>query len=78
MVATRAGGNPFFAEEMARILAEEGTRAAELPDTVQALLAARLDSLEPHERQLAAAGRRSSAARSGRARSRGRARGRAT
>jgi class 3 adenylate cyclase/tetratricopeptide (TPR) repeat protein len=52
-VATRAGGNPFFAEEMARMLAEEGTiETAELPGTVQALLAARLDSLEPHERQL--------------------------
>ena len=53
MVATRAGGNPFFAEEMARMLAHEGTiETAELPGTVQALLAARLDSLEPHERQL--------------------------
>lgn len=53
LVVTRAGGNPFFAEEMARMLAEEGTiEAAELPGTVQALLAARLDSLEPHERQL--------------------------
>ena len=52
-VATRAGGNPFFAEEMARMLAEEGAiEAAKLPGTVQALLAARLDSLEPHERQL--------------------------
>ena len=52
-VATRAGGNPFFAEEMARMLATEGTiETAELPGTVQALLAARLDSLEPHERQL--------------------------
>jgi tetratricopeptide (TPR) repeat protein len=53
VVATRAGGNPFFAEEMARMLAEEGRiETAELPGTVQALLAARLDSLEPHERQL--------------------------
>src|SRR5688500_15281913 len=52
-VATRAGGNPFFAEEMARMLAEEGQiETAQLPGTVQALLAARLDSLEPHERQL--------------------------
>jgi class 3 adenylate cyclase/tetratricopeptide (TPR) repeat protein len=52
-VATRAGGNPFFAEEMARMLAEgETIEMAELPGTVQALLAARLDSLEPHERQL--------------------------
>ena len=52
-VAERAGGNPFFAEEMARRLAEEsGGELFELPDTVQGLLAARLDSLEPAERLL--------------------------
>jgi class 3 adenylate cyclase/Tfp pilus assembly protein PilF len=53
LVAERAGGNPLFAEEMARRLTEEeGGVAAELPDTVQAVLAARIDSLEPFERQL--------------------------
>src|SRR4051812_26675345 len=52
-VAERAGGNPFFAEEMVRRLNEEGTDTADrLPDTVHALLAARLDSLEPIERQI--------------------------
>ncbi len=53
-VAERAGGNPFFAEEMARRLAEESgsERLFELPDTVQGLLAARLDSLDPSERTL--------------------------
>src|SRR3954451_9789748 len=52
-VAQRAGGNPFFAEEMVRRLEEEGTDTADtLPDTVHALLAARLDSLEPIERQI--------------------------
>ena len=52
-IAERAGGNPFFAEEMVRRLVEEGAAdAAELPDTVQALLAARLDSLDPFERHL--------------------------
>src|SRR4051812_37678857 len=51
LVAQRAGGNPFFAEEMVRRLSEEGTdTAATLPDTVHALLAARLDSLDPIER----------------------------
>ena len=51
----RAGGNPLFAEEMVQRLAEEGTtRTAELPDTVQGLLAARLDSLAPVERHLLA------------------------
>jgi class 3 adenylate cyclase/tetratricopeptide (TPR) repeat protein len=53
VVAERAGGNPFFAEEMARRLADEsGAELVELPDTVQGLLAARLDSLEPEERRL--------------------------
>ena len=53
VVAERAGGNPLFAEEMVLRLGEEGAgAAAELPDTVQALLAARLDSLEPFERRL--------------------------
>src|SRR3954447_4027968 len=52
-VAQRAGGNPFFAEEMVRRLNEEGTETADrLPDTVHALLAARLDSLDAVERQV--------------------------
>ena len=52
-VAERSGGNPLFAEEMARRISEEGTiEAAELPDTVQAVLAARLDSLDAFERRL--------------------------
>ena len=54
-LAERAGGNPLFAEEMVQRLTEEGAaKAAELPDTVQGLLAARLDSLEPFERHLVA------------------------
>ncbi len=54
-VAARAEGNPLFAEEMVRRLAEEdGASAAELPATVQGLLAARLDSLEPFQRRLLA------------------------
>ena len=52
-VAERSGGNPLFAEEMARRIAEEGaTGGPQLPDTVQAVLAARLDALEPFERRL--------------------------
>ena len=54
-VAARAEGNPLFAEEMVRRLSEqEGASATELPATVQALLAARLDSLEPFQRRLLA------------------------
>ena len=53
LVAERSGGNPLFAEEMVRRLAEEDTEAVdELPDTVQAVLAARLDALEPFERRV--------------------------
>jgi class 3 adenylate cyclase/tetratricopeptide (TPR) repeat protein len=49
----RSGGNPLFAEALIARIAEEGADAsAELPDTLQGLLAARLDSLEPAERQL--------------------------
>jgi class 3 adenylate cyclase/tetratricopeptide (TPR) repeat protein len=51
----RAGGNPLFAEELVQRLAEEGTtRATELPDTVQGLLAARLDALGSLESHLVA------------------------
>ena len=51
-VAERSGGNPLFAEEMARRIAEEGGEGSALPDTVQGVLAARLDSLRPFERRL--------------------------
>jgi class 3 adenylate cyclase/tetratricopeptide (TPR) repeat protein len=53
LVAERSGGNPLFAEEMVRSIVEEsGADVAELPDSVQAVLAARLDALEPFERRL--------------------------
>src|ERR671923_146864 len=51
-VAERSGGNPLFAEEMARRIVEEGGQTEQLPETVQAVLAARLDALEPFERRL--------------------------
>jgi class 3 adenylate cyclase/predicted ATPase len=52
-VVERSGGNPLFAEEMARRISEDGSiDPGELPDTVQAVLAARLDALEPFERRL--------------------------
>ena len=41
-------GNPLFLEETVRLLAEEGGGAPErIPDTVQALIAARIDRLPP-------------------------------
>ena len=52
-LAERSGGNPLFAEAMVQRVAEQdGTGPLELPDTIQGLLAARLDALEPFERQL--------------------------
>jgi len=64
-ILARAEGNPFFLEEMLRHLIDgggivrEGDRwkatdelvRVELPDTVQAVLAARIDLLEPREKR---------------------------
>ena len=61
MIAERAAGNPFFAEEMVRDLAERGVlrgnrgayvstvkpAGVRVPATVQATIAARIDRLEP-------------------------------
>ncbi len=47
----RAGGNPLFAEQYARILLEQGDVPA-LPETVQGIIAARLDGLPEPEKQL--------------------------
>jgi len=47
----RAGGNPLFAEQYVRMLAERGT-AGELPESVQGVIAARLDALPRAEKEL--------------------------
>jgi class 3 adenylate cyclase/tetratricopeptide (TPR) repeat protein len=47
----RAGGNPLYAEEFVRLLADRG-QDGEVPDTVQALIAARLDTLTPGRKAL--------------------------
>lgn len=61
LVAERAGGNPFFAQEMVRELAERGVlngdrggftcatdlAAVTVPATLHAVIAARIDRLEP-------------------------------
>jgi tetratricopeptide (TPR) repeat protein len=63
-VSRATGGNPLFLEEMLRMLVEDGVLVERdgrleplaaldtlrVPDTVQAVLAARLDRLEPEER----------------------------
>jgi class 3 adenylate cyclase/tetratricopeptide (TPR) repeat protein len=50
-VVSRAGGNPFYAEELARSVSARGAVAA-LPDTVQASIQARLDLLPADERRV--------------------------
>jgi tetratricopeptide (TPR) repeat protein len=66
MLIARAQGNPFFLEESVRVLAETGALAGEpgayrlaksvqvvqLPETVQAILAARIDRLPPEDKRL--------------------------
>jgi class 3 adenylate cyclase/tetratricopeptide (TPR) repeat protein len=47
----RAGGNPLYAEEFARMLRDRG-EVGRLPETVQGLIAARLDLLEPEQKAL--------------------------
>jgi class 3 adenylate cyclase/tetratricopeptide (TPR) repeat protein len=53
----RAGGNPLYAEEFVRLLADRELLAGAreevpLPDSVQALIAARLDTLSPERKSL--------------------------
>lgn len=50
-IAERAGGNPLFAEELVRMLLEGSGPGAAIPDTVQAVLTARIDRLLPAERR---------------------------
>ena len=65
-IVARAEGNPFFVEELLRRLIDEGAITREgdrwvatsgatrvsLPDSIQALLAARLDGLPPEEKHV--------------------------
>jgi class 3 adenylate cyclase len=49
----RAGGNPLYAEQYVRMLAERGSADdLALPETVQGIIAARLDALAPAEKAL--------------------------
>ena len=47
----QTGGNPLYAEEYARMLVQ-GESGEALPDTVQGVIAARLDLLEPGEKEV--------------------------
>jgi class 3 adenylate cyclase/tetratricopeptide (TPR) repeat protein len=50
----QAGGNPLYAEEFVRLLADRSrpNEAVEVPDSVQALIAARLDTLAADRKSL--------------------------
>ncbi|MBA2461619.1 MAG: AAA family ATPase, partial [Actinobacteria bacterium] len=48
----RAGGNPLYAEEFVRMVAERGHDRTELPESVQGIIAARLDDLPPEDKGL--------------------------
>jgi class 3 adenylate cyclase/tetratricopeptide (TPR) repeat protein len=49
----RADGNPLYAEQFVRMLDERGTTEdVALPDSVQGIIAARLDALAPQEKAL--------------------------
>lgn len=50
-VAQRAGGNPLFVEELVRMLLEGSAPGAAIPETVQAVITARIDRLPPNERR---------------------------
>ena len=54
LILERAGGNPFFLEEIVQRLLDEPASAEHLdiPDTVQGVLAARIDLLTPIEKQV--------------------------
>jgi DNA-binding NtrC family response regulator/tetratricopeptide (TPR) repeat protein len=53
-ILAKAEGNPLFLEELARSLVEHGDRATELaiPETIHAVLEARIDRLAPADRRL--------------------------
>jgi class 3 adenylate cyclase/tetratricopeptide (TPR) repeat protein len=53
-ILEQAGGNPLYAEEFVRLLSDRGLAVEEmtLPETVQALIAARLDTLAPERKSL--------------------------
>ena len=53
-IVTQAAGNPFFLEELAWNVIEHGGQPAPLavPETIEAVLAARIDRLPPEEKRL--------------------------
>ena len=56
LVLERAGGNPLYLEEIARAL-DDASLLERIPDTVQALIAARIDRLGADEKRVCKAPR---------------------
>ena len=52
LLLQRAGGNPLFAEEYARLIADGLDPAAGAPETLQGVVAARIDALPAEEKDL--------------------------
>jgi class 3 adenylate cyclase len=48
----RAGGNPLYAEEYVRMVQDRGLEQVELPESVQGIIAARIDALTAEEKDL--------------------------
>jgi class 3 adenylate cyclase/tetratricopeptide (TPR) repeat protein len=55
-IVERAEGNPLFVEQMLAHARDDRNGLVEVPPTIQALLAARIDALEPAERAVVEAG----------------------
>jgi len=55
-VVEAAEGNPLFVEEMVALVRESKDENVRVPPTIQALLAARLDQLDTHERHVLESG----------------------
>src|SRR5262249_22058439 len=51
-IVDAADGNPLYLEEMVALVRESGETEIAVPPTIQALLAARLDRLDPAERSV--------------------------
>jgi class 3 adenylate cyclase/tetratricopeptide (TPR) repeat protein len=52
LLLQRAGGNPLFAEEYARMLAEGALTPGSVPETLQGVVATRVDALPVSEKEL--------------------------
>src|SRR5439155_12415600 len=48
----RAGGNPLYAQEYVRMVVDRGADAPAVPESVQGIIAARLDALPAEEKSL--------------------------